>query len=774
MTVFTKLARDVFASVTSLGLPRKIDPGETARWGSEVERATSGASAGRVDQATWSELAAVAGSRAGQPAQVLGPDAATHSDPVTLDTVANEGTYVWSTAPAGWRRVGGLSGQIVHALNTGAGTVNNVLAQADLSFSTAAYDALITVNFVGTNTGAMTISIDGETPRPLVTNTGAAIPSGYVQAGMSSLVQIDSSGNYRLFSYGDAALIQAAAEAARDEAETARDEAEAAQAAAEAAVTFNRVSKRFTTTDAGPYDMGVGNTIGTANNLDVKIGGVLQDHDKYTVDGTEFTLTTDPGAGLDMEAVLTSEARVLNAPADGTVDEDTLVSGLAAKVNKIVTVEDYGVVYDNSAGDRQLMHDAAMAAVAAGRPFVVPTRGLVWNEGLVIQVPEDFSTIQEAHDAMLDWIIPATAPKYVDTTQNHISPVSVTISVSATIHTQVGTNITWNHPQGDRIRLKGRGKTSLTFASQQAVTFASGTHPCRLRFSTWPATDPAVGSVLMPIVLTGSGEYQNFEGGWRITAVNAGNKDITFAAYAKRDTSALTSTIGGGLFFHLPCVLRFTNIPYSGADSGCIDVHTTLRMSDIAIMGDPSNDPDSSNGIFARENARVLLDQHCAILEHKRSGLWLLNNAYAQIGFSSFCGNDSGINNLQGIVDGSRTYIQGNTSYNYIGGVGSSGSIVQSAFGGSGGSGILINGNASLICSGHSRRSNFGVEVARGGYIDINDMNVRANTTFDLRRRGSGRIVVGTADYGTTDPAIDTGDSFGGFTALSATLDAVT
>src|SRR5690606_36111596 len=98
---------------------------------------------------------------------------------------------------------------------------------------------LITVPFVATNTGPMTLSINGETPRPLVTNVGAAIPAGYVQAGIAALVQIDSDGNYRLFSYGDASAIQAAAEAAQLAAEDAADRAEPAAAGVKYPVSYS-------------------------------------------------------------------------------------------------------------------------------------------------------------------------------------------------------------------------------------------------------------------------------------------------------------------------------------------------------------------------------------------------------------------------------------------------------------------------------------------------------------------------------------------------------
>src|SRR5690606_1207380 len=116
--------------------------------------------------------------------------------------------------------------EIVFAQNPGTGTADAVKATATGSLSTAPGAQLITVPFVATNTGPMTLSINGETPRPLVTNVGAAIPAGYVQAGMAALVQIDSDGNYRLFSYGDASAIQAAAEAAQQAAEAEADRAQ--------------------------------------------------------------------------------------------------------------------------------------------------------------------------------------------------------------------------------------------------------------------------------------------------------------------------------------------------------------------------------------------------------------------------------------------------------------------------------------------------------------------------------------------------------------------
>lgn len=230
-------ARQVYADGPT-GAPHEPSKASIRRLFKTTADAIDGASIGRIDQATWSGLAAIEGAAAGQPARVLGPDAGTHVDPVVGGTVNNVGEYAWSAAPAGWRRIGGLVRSIVYASNTNSGDANAVTATADGAFDPTPGKALITVNFVATNSAAMTLSIDGETPRALVTNTGGPIPSGYVHAGMSALVQIDSDGNYRLFSYGDATAIAAAAEDARDLAEEARDIAVSAAAGVSNPVSY--------------------------------------------------------------------------------------------------------------------------------------------------------------------------------------------------------------------------------------------------------------------------------------------------------------------------------------------------------------------------------------------------------------------------------------------------------------------------------------------------------------------------------------------------------
>lgn len=144
-----------------------------------------------------------------------------------------------------------------------------------------------------------------EAPRPVVNAAGNVLAAGEWTGAV--LFFLNGDGEYQLLI--DAGAAASAAQSATD-AQAARDEAVAA-------MVFNPVIVRFTSTNAGPYDMG--EDIGTANLLDVKLGGVWQDHDKYTVAGSEFTFTFDPGAGLEMEAVLRAEVRRVDAPADGSV-----------------------------------------------------------------------------------------------------------------------------------------------------------------------------------------------------------------------------------------------------------------------------------------------------------------------------------------------------------------------------------------------------------------------------------------------------------------------
>lgn len=144
----------------------------------------------------------------------------------------NPSTTVYAT---NWIRLPAAVDPVVAAPVTG-GTGNAILATTDVAYAGDQSQIVKLGPFLAANgTGGVTVAINGETPRQLVTNTGAAIPSGYIQDGMSALVQIDSDGKYRMFSYGDASAIQAAAEAARDAAEAAAASANGATPVADRA-----------------------------------------------------------------------------------------------------------------------------------------------------------------------------------------------------------------------------------------------------------------------------------------------------------------------------------------------------------------------------------------------------------------------------------------------------------------------------------------------------------------------------------------------------------
>lgn len=146
-------------------------------------------------------------------------------------TQGNDGVYQkqGASGAGSWTRLKDLPYSVIQLNNANAGTANAIQATTAVNTPDAAYGALLVLNITTSNTGAVTLSVNGEAAKPVVTNTNAAITSGYFVAGMA-VICVDDGTSYRLLSYGDASAIQAAAEAAQLAAEIA-------QAAAEAAVS---------------------------------------------------------------------------------------------------------------------------------------------------------------------------------------------------------------------------------------------------------------------------------------------------------------------------------------------------------------------------------------------------------------------------------------------------------------------------------------------------------------------------------------------------------
>lgn len=98
--------KSIYADGPSLSPSEPSKPRIRQELAPTLEAAINGAAAGAVRMETWAALAAVAGTRAGQPAEVPNTATGTHTDPVAGGTVPNAGSYRWSVSPAGWRRVG--------------------------------------------------------------------------------------------------------------------------------------------------------------------------------------------------------------------------------------------------------------------------------------------------------------------------------------------------------------------------------------------------------------------------------------------------------------------------------------------------------------------------------------------------------------------------------------------------------------------------------------------------------------------------------------------
>jgi hypothetical protein len=251
--------------------------------------------------------------------------------------VANNGIYakVGASGTGSWLRVADLPYSFIIAEDGGAGTPNAIVATTDVPVSGS---ALVILNLFETNTGSpVTVSFNGGSPLTIKTASGADPVAGGLTGRLLGTI---SGSSFVLASDQASAAIQAGAEAAVDDAQawaegslpggagtkSSREWSEVSEdwaLIAQGAVTYNRVSVRGTINGGvGPYDVGV--PIGSPNNIDIKVGGVIFDHNLYTVAGTTFTFLADPGGGQPWEAVVQSEVRQLGAVSDGTVGYDEL------------------------------------------------------------------------------------------------------------------------------------------------------------------------------------------------------------------------------------------------------------------------------------------------------------------------------------------------------------------------------------------------------------------------------------------------------------------
>ncbi len=184
--------------------------------------------------------------------------------------------------------------QFIKAVDAGAGTANAIVATSSIPVPDTANIALMQMAVFEANTGATTLAINGGSARPVVTNDGNPLQSGYFSAGRTVLFVFDGT-NYRLLTDVVASAIVSAAEALLEDMQELFLGGHANDAAATAAAGGSP------TTGATYYDTSLAilkvwggsswGAIAATNNFTV---------DTFAGDGVEdtFTLSGTPGSSL--------------------------------------------------------------------------------------------------------------------------------------------------------------------------------------------------------------------------------------------------------------------------------------------------------------------------------------------------------------------------------------------------------------------------------------------------------------------------------------------
>lgn len=218
MVLLTKPGAQVFNGRDLNGAAITVDNAESATWAAEMENA--------ADLALQTLTGTISGSIVKNSLSDLNADLAHGADTMAWvvgdSTQGNDGVYQkqGASGAGSWTRLTDLPYNVIQLNNADAGTANAIQVTTSVNVPNAAYGALLVLNITAANTGAVTLSVNSGTAKPVVTNTNAAITSGYFVAGMAVLC-VDDGTSYRLMSYGDASSVQAAAEAAQLAAETA-------------------------------------------------------------------------------------------------------------------------------------------------------------------------------------------------------------------------------------------------------------------------------------------------------------------------------------------------------------------------------------------------------------------------------------------------------------------------------------------------------------------------------------------------------------------------
>lgn len=216
--MLTKTADEVFAGHNADGSPRMISPDDARVWGRQIERAVGIAGAGSgLIYASRALLYADLAHAANSSAWVVG-DA----------TVAYNGVYkkTGASGSGSWSRVWDLPYQVIPLATSGSD--NAIVATSALPIPSGDLQCFVPFVAPFTNTGPVTIAINGASAVALKSSTGAALDDGDIVSGTIYVAQ-PYDGAYRLTVESDFAAALATAEAAADSAQTAKADAETAR-----------------------------------------------------------------------------------------------------------------------------------------------------------------------------------------------------------------------------------------------------------------------------------------------------------------------------------------------------------------------------------------------------------------------------------------------------------------------------------------------------------------------------------------------------------------
>ena len=669
----------------------------------------------------------------------------------------------------------------VVAVNAQVTYIDGVLAQFDIDAAAAiaaiAADRAAALAAISTASTTAQDAIDATAASAISTvNTARDDAIAATDAGVATITTAVTDAQAALDATGDAIttdlnVIKADTQNFRDEAETARDEAVAAAAAVDIPVIVPG--------DAGKVLTVKGDETGTEwldAGVDLPAGGTTgQFLRKQSATDQDADWATLPQASAIQSGIVelaTNAETVTGTDQDRAATPAGVKAAIDATAAAIVTAKQYGSDLSGDATSRALAKTAWQAAVAAGKPFLVPL--FADGEPLVITVGVgmDFTTPRAAHDATLNWIFPGQKPKLGDTLPiplNSQPQFALMFSMAPAEIVMSGKGLVWNHPASNQILLFGEGAVGLGLTSFQSASYTSGVHLIKIRFASLPAS-MRVGASMRILFPTGTGADVNMlDGIWRVHAVDVPNKDVTLAVYAHEQTSSLSITaLSGGIYVYIPCGLRGINQPPNGAQNGILDVHASvMHLDDFYISGNASgtNDPETNN-IVLRYGASIWCHGYGGALEGTRTNIWGLKASHAQIDNWAFCGATSyGISGIQTQIDGQNTSAAGNLQTNVVCQFGATMSLILGNFGGAGGVGFDVTAGGKAIASGTCNKCNIGVQTRADGRFDGIDMTVKDHTETPFKRVGlGGKIYMDTLanTNGTPNPPFELGDGKGG------------